>query len=234
MAASLEPSYYLPREDDHKDHVRTRWSIVDCLFPEDCSWKAWKRADVTSYVSEDACKEKLHHHLSTSCLHAGLDQADIPDLVLTSVVMQTKERFAEREAYRRQVENQHAATSASAKSSNTAKGKGVGRDHEPSRSDDRRRDDRRDARHDNRGGDRGGPRRSRTRSPCTSVAVRPPVAEQTIAIPISKIKILKDSLGRTQFALNQVCNVCNSAASQLRQEENIVREAKTLIEHILS
>ena len=73
-----------------------------------------------------------------------------------------------------------------------------------------------------------------------SVSVRtnaPPVqerAEQTITIPISKIKILKDSLGRTQFALNQVCNVCNTAASQLRQEENIVREAKTLIEHILS
>jgi len=54
-----------------------------------------------------------------------------------------------------------------------------------------------------------------------------------LVIPFGKVKILRDSLTRTQFALNSAATACNNAAAQLRQEENIVREAKILIEAMM-
>jgi len=109
-----------------------------------CSAGSFKSAYCRSYVSLDACRERIFKHLTNSAYHMHLPEAERRELAEHADISETKETLEDRDAYRRgireqelrddakwakfQARKQRDAQAKAAQKGDKGKGKGKGKD----------------------------------------------------------------------------------------------------------
>ncbi len=93
-------------ERDADDNLpRTVWKVAKCPRHQDCTPKAWRNANIKSYIHENKCRDYIYKHLLWSGKH-GLEEEAARQLCHDVEIECFEESAIDREEYRQDWEKQ--------------------------------------------------------------------------------------------------------------------------------
>ena len=241
--ADVPTEINLTREEDREDMVRVKFIVHQCPLNEQCTHKSFKTAAVYCFTSAEDCQRLLEKHLVNSA-HHYLTQENAERVASEAEIDVVEETFEEREAYRTQLEQMYSRLEKAGKGKSKKGGGGSAggrarRTRSPSRHSDAPRSPLRK-------------RVRRSRSPSLRPIGSGPRGNQdivmvskresssnrscggggdpTVTIPLSKARVLIDTINRISYATKQIIHVTSKMNQQLGEEEIVLREAKAFME----
>jgi hypothetical protein len=118
-------SAYVAEEVEDGETIRTYWRCEACPMCEECSDNAWTKVDKCSYVSREACMEKIAQHLIKSGLHFK-DKDMAMEMARQGSYVELQETPQDRAEYRLKIDNIAKAKRAEKKQNKGYADKGYG------------------------------------------------------------------------------------------------------------
>jgi len=227
-----------------EDHGEPRsWWIVECCPSKDsdeigqCSVTSWKKANVWSYISEDACRSYLKYHLMYSGSH-HLAEQEAEEVALATQPQLREETYEDRQQYRASLERQHqAAQEDKSKGQSKGKSKDKGKDKGKEKGKGQAKD-----------------KDKETTSLKRDVAALTPLVQQlakcvkqssssasstdapepSVHIRLRDLELVSDCLTRASLACNHCESLCSKLAKQFENESKVIDKAKDVVKSLVT